>query len=363
MLNDNARRAWLIFIALTGFVVGFAFTLRPQLVRETPQKVEGGSLLRDAARAVVIGRAAETAQRAARWSRPVAFRRALEQLRAAGEAETAVRLAGEVAVTPAERAVQQAMLRDQLLAGVGAAPSGDEMSGRTAELYRQALELDPNFDSADPMKLNALGYFLAEHGKSRAEFETAERLTRGALKLWSEVLDQMAPDNPRRLLYEYYRAQLARDSLAWALFKQERYDEAQREQERAVRTAQQVAARSQLRVAADLYYHLGAIYRAQDRFDAARRQFLTALHEDPEHEEARRALEAMGGLPGEEEDAPDGSLPFGHPPLDESPHGGSPFDGSPFEDSPDGGGEFEIPGQSEALPVRWRKRAAPAGTI
>jgi tetratricopeptide (TPR) repeat protein len=345
MKPENLRSVWLPALAVLAFAVTFALNLWPLLSTQTAlpagEAAPDSSLLRGAARAVLIGRAENTAQLAARWGRRDAYLRALKELRSAGAAEAAVTLAGEVAVGPAERAVQAAMLRGQL---PGAAET-DGMSGRAAELYQRALRLDPDFASADPMKLNALGYFLADRGRTRQEFQTAEHLTRRAVRLWSTVLDQMEPDNPRRLIYEYYRAQLGRDSLAWALFKQGRYDEAEREQEEAVTTARRVAARAGLPVQADLYYHLGEIYRKQGRFEAARRQYRAALETDSDHEPSLRALEELGDAPDEgvpggsdpqqpapDESTPDGDAPGGEfpAPPDPSPPGQSPLDQSPL---------------------------------
>src|SRR5690606_21786187 len=136
-------------------------------------------------------------------------------------------------------------------------------------------------------------------------------------------------------------AQLARDSLAWALFKQGRHEEARREQEQAVIVARRVAALTggSVRISADLYYHLGEIYRELGRYQDARRQFRAALSEEGNHAESLRALEELGGSPGESTPLPD------LPPV---PGEGMPDD-EPFDDDP-----FDIPLKPDVVPVIWK---------
>ena len=59
----------------------------------------------------------------------------------------------------------------------------NDLENQAAQKYRQALKIAPNFPSQDATLLNALGYFLADRGTSPADFQTAEKLTRAALKL------------------------------------------------------------------------------------------------------------------------------------------------------------------------------------
>jgi len=331
-MGERRHFSALAAIAIIAFLCTFALSLWPAISSSAPPNkasLKNGSPLHNAAWAVLVGDAEKSARVAARWDRRDEYLNSLETLRKAGAAETAVQVAGETAVGPAERAVQNAMSRDATLNQAGGKPS-DGMSGRSAELYRKALRLDPQFHCDDPMKLNALGYFLAERGKTKEEFQTAEKLTRRAVKLWGEVLGQMGKDNPRRVIYEYYRAQLARDSLAWSLFQQGRYDEAEREQTEAITTTRRVSAKLGVPVQADLYYHLGEIYRKQDRFDDARKQYRLALEVDKKHEPSWRALESLGDA-HEDEAAPPEEIPD--------------------EDEPDD--ETEVPEKSPIIPAKF----------
>jgi tetratricopeptide (TPR) repeat protein len=182
---------------------------------------------------------------------------------------------------------------------------------RSAAQYRSAQRLTPKFDSEDPTLLNALGYFLAERGQTPDDFREAERLTRRALQLHDKLLtppsvDVDAPpiDTPtaRRALEDWARrgGQAAnefsrantRDSLAWALFRQKRFEEAAREQERAVRDAQNSHREAGQPMPPELHFHLGEIYRALKREADARRQYEQAVRLDPD-DPSRSALEEL----------------------------------------------------------------------
>lgn len=95
----------------------------------------------------------------------------------------------------------------------------------------------------DAHQLNSLGYMLADKGQYPQQFVAAEALTRQALKIYDQNLDSFrAGATPSRALIRAVnqakssRAAI-RDSLAWALFRQGRYEEALAEQEKAVAEA------------------------------------------------------------------------------------------------------------------------------
>jgi tetratricopeptide (TPR) repeat protein len=150
--------------------------------------------------------------------------------------------------------------------------------------------------------LNKLGYTLAEKGQHKEQFVAAETLTRRAVKLLDETLESLEqiaatrPDVARALSQvEFSRANI-RDSLAWALFRQGRYDEALIEQERALdealssgRGPTNIPQAEMNRSLVELHYHMGEIYRALRRLDEARAQYERAQKIDPSH-----ALSAQG---------------------------------------------------------------------
>lgn len=187
--------------------------------------------------------------------------------------------------------------------------------------YRRALELSPDgeFSSRDPDLLNALGYFLADKGSSRDDFERAERLARQALKEQDKALSEareQGEDSTEFLSARYSRSN-TRDSLAWALFKQAQanagdprrasqlLEQAQREQQAAVDEARQSlsalkdsALASPPSMSAELLYHLAMILRAQSsgplasaHESQARDLLREAVALDPQFHAAREALE------------------------------------------------------------------------
>lgn len=257
------------------------------------------SVLRSAARAVLIGRAYDRALWAAERGDIAAFGMAHSELRRLGAASEALTLVQRVALSPAEEAVARALAPELSVAelaeytSTGRVPASVEQ--RMARQYRRALQLSPQFDSLDPVKLNALGYFLAEHGTTADDFKTAERLTRAALRLLDEAMTQeeQRGDDALRLLA--LRAAV-RDSVAWALFRQQRLAEALIEQRRAVAEAEAGARKGADAVTAEFYFHLGEIHRALGQLDEARDQYQKALKADPKDNASRRALQAVEPL-------------------------------------------------------------------
>ena len=127
---------------------------------------------------------------------------------------------------------------------------------------RAALQVAPK----DPELLNALGYTLADRGTTPAELNEAVELTLRAVKL--------TPGNPMTL-----------DSYGWALVKQGKdLAGAKRALQEAVDLASDEA---------ELRYHLGVAHGRSGENDAARIELRRALWLQPDHREARAALDAL----------------------------------------------------------------------
>lgn len=248
------------------------------------------AVLQAAARSFLTGQAYDRTVIAARNSDDAALSAAQQELRLIDP-----RLA-------AEQAVQSAVRLEMLAQRESDKQRAARLQEQAAAKYREALALAPDFDSSDPDLLNALGYFLAERGTSASDFVTAEKLTRRSLEIWNEIVSNTEsswiPGTSTLLANQkFVRALTARDSLAWALFRQGKYAEAKNQQETAVREVEANAAAAGQPMSADLYYHLGEIYRALKQPEKARGQFQKALKAQPDHELTLRALKKMPARP------------------------------------------------------------------
>lgn len=254
-------------------------------------------VLRAAARAALIGKFYDRALWAAEQGHKAAFRAAHGELQRLGAKSEALAVAQRMALSPAEEAIAKAISPQLSLAEyvqlifTGRLPAN--LDERAAQQYRLALRLSPQFDSLDPLKLNALGYFLAERGTTAEDFAEAERLTRAALRLLDEALAQQEKRGGTAPLVEEMRANV-RDSVAWALFRQGRLNEALREQQRAVKEAKDSEAKGATAVSAEMYFHLGEMLRALGHLAEARAQYQAALKADPNHLLSRQALQSIG---------------------------------------------------------------------
>ena len=183
------------------------------------------------------------------------------------------------------------------------------MRAQSALKYRAALAFLPSGTRENqiikerklaPETLNALGYFLASRGTTRADFERAARLTRAALRGYDEVIQQLSSTDARRASLEAARAQGPQDSYAWALFKLGRFDEALKQQEQVLATLKRNAA-SGVEISADLPFHLGEIRRAQGNREgaiAAYQQALELVNDEELRAQIEAALTTLGvGLP------------------------------------------------------------------
>ena len=193
-----------------------------------------------------------------------------------------------------------------------------DLETQATQKYRRALEIAPGFPSRDPNLLNALGYFLADRGTSNEDFQTAEKLTRASLKLLDAQIAQTenAPlSGPLLAMQKFNRAQTARDSLAWALFRQKKFAAARKEQIAAVNEAQAGAATVNQTLSPDLYFHLAEIERALKNKPAAIANYQAALKIDPDHKPSLKGLLSLTGSTP----SPAPALPAPNPPpLDDS---------------------------------------------
>ena len=203
-----------------------------------------GSGLRDAARGVAAGRAFDDALLAARRDDDAAFESATERLARSG------------------------------------APKVASLSG--------ALAVSRWLGEAE--SLNNLGYPLAENGRSMKAFVRAEELTRRSLAYWDKIIASQ-PEKSRDLpTLRFNRELAAHDSLAWALFRQKRFEEALREQQFAVAVATENAPKTPgVSIGlADMNYHLGKIHQALGHTAEAQNAFAQALKLRPDHPDAKR---------------------------------------------------------------------------
>lgn len=247
-----AKRTYLLLLAAgTSFLAGCSPST-------------GASARRDPVRGVassfLAARAFDRAQVAIQRDDSGALERAGRELRRASSAGFTPRLNGAFA----SQLANQAGLSDQM----ANLSRGEEMIQRLEDSegkYRAALAFAPEKSpektlSADT--LNALGYFLAERGTTQADFERAVVLTRAAYRTWPKSAGMLS------------RAQGPQDSLAWALFKLGRWDEARALEEQVWDVSRGMGATG---ISAEIPFHLGEIYRALGLREKARETYRQAM--------------------------------------------------------------------------------------
>jgi len=340
-LNDNVRH-WLLAAAvlagLAGAVVGQQYLDRVWEPLPAPPTLKANQpppgVLWHAARASAVGNAYNRARDAARNADRAALADAMDdlrQLKAASRAEP-------LALAAAEELVSQAGMLDMQAQNLKGAQA-KSMQAQAALQYREAQRLSPRFASSDPNLVNSLGYFLAERGSTPADFREAERLTRRSLQIYDEQIKRLEDEEDAEFASKVFSRANTRDSLAWALYRQRRYEEALREQQQAIFEATLATKANAEPVPAELHFHLGEIYRALKRWDQAREQYDTALELKPEYSEAQQALKQLPTqgsktpsampqkkapkerktLPLPQVPAPDNSPPHNSPPDDVEP--------------------------------------------
>ncbi|HEX8551290.1 MAG TPA: hypothetical protein VF681_07005 [Abditibacteriaceae bacterium] len=238
-------------------------------------------LVRDVARAILTARADEQTRSALRSGDDAKLRAAIDEAARldtqnnAGKntlsgAALRLRTAEDLVVAGVRAEIG---IKDSPMAAIRVAQSD------AAANHRRALAISPDFPSKDSQLLNALGYFLADRGTSREDFLKAEKFTRRAVAL----LTSKTPDAGRAN---------TRDSLAWALFKLGRLEEAEKEQREAIREARETK-----NMGAELALHFGEILAKAGKKDEARAALKEAIAlpegEHDAHERARKLLQTL----------------------------------------------------------------------
>jgi tetratricopeptide (TPR) repeat protein len=142
-----------------------------------------------------------------------------------------------------------------------------QMEGLAGQRYRAALRWSPQFPSTDPLLLNSLGYFLADRGATKQDFELAAQLTGHAV----EILQQTVADNTKMGIYSQrwlnetrQQQAITQDSYAWALYKLKRFDEAETTQRQVLADAKSNGIKDDSTLA-ELWFHLAKILQAQGK--------------------------------------------------------------------------------------------------
>jgi tetratricopeptide (TPR) repeat protein len=268
----------------------------------TLESLRENAVLQNVARAVLTGKVFDRAAIAVRNNDENALQNATDELEKIDP------------LAAAEQLVKGALWLDVRAMNEKNPALKTELETQAAQKYRQALKIAPTFPSHDAMLLNALGYFLADRGTSPEDFQTAEKLTRAALKLLDAEIAEIegAPLSGTLLaIKKFERAQTARDSLAWALFRQKKFEAARKEQIAAINEAKANIPTGQ-KISADLYFHLAEIERALKNVPAAKANYEAALQVEPEHAPSLNGLHSLAG-------STPGPTPAPGAPPDEAP--------------------------------------------
>jgi membrane associated rhomboid family serine protease/Flp pilus assembly protein TadD len=170
-------------------------------------------------------------------------------------------------LTQAVNVLEQAVRREpgnwQLKAGLAMTLVEAHRAAEGAQLYEDILHQHPN----EPVILNALAYTYADN--LNTHLPQAIEMARRAV--------QLRPDEGAFW-----------DTLAWAYYRNNQLEEAVTAQERAAKLTGTMP---------EIRYHLGVMYQAQGRRDAALQEYRAALRGDPKLEPARAALEKLEHAP------------------------------------------------------------------
>lgn len=258
-----------------------------------------GNGFKNAIRGMAAGRAFDQAVLALRRDDDTGFLQAIERLKRAGTPQS-IQWARDLTLSRASAAVQRGWYYEMMAQGQPNAKK--KWEERAMEKYRLALKMAPDFPSQSSILLNQLGYPLADRGTTTEDFQNAEKLTRRAVELEEKEIArrQSGSSAGQENIGDLRRKQAAgpRDSLAWALFKLRRYDEALRESERAIADVKanppsSLLGRMEPDSLPELLYHLGAIHAALGHKEKARAAFDEALSRQPDHALAKAARAAL----------------------------------------------------------------------
>jgi len=240
-------------------------------------------ILKNAARAVLLGKTFDRATIARRNGDDKALLAAADELKKIDPLSAAEQLVAVASQLDGQAQISPDQSRKKIL------------TAQAAQKYRQALRISPDFPSRDASLLNALGYFLADRGQSKTDFQTSERLTRKAVKLWDDLVAKVedAPLSGSILAARKFMRAITRDSLAWALFRQKKFEAARAEQKMAVKEAEETAPEMGEKVSADLYFHMAEIERSLKNIPSAKSNYQSALKVEPDHAPSQRALDSL----------------------------------------------------------------------
>lgn len=225
--------------------------------------------VRGVASSFLAARAFDRAQVALRRDDNAALERAGRELRRASSAGFTPRLSGAFA----SQLANQAGLSGQL-AGLSRGEEMIDLLQDSERKYRAALAFAPEKapeKTLDAVTLNALGYFLADRGTTKADFERAAVLTYAAYRAWPLGKGTDAGAKGAGVLS---RAQGPQDSFAWALFKLGKWNEARVLQEQVWDLSRGMGASD---VTGEIPFHLGEIYRALGQKEKARDAYYQAM--------------------------------------------------------------------------------------
>lgn len=233
------------------------------------------NLLRAAAAAYLQGKAEDAIADATRRGDPRGLAEANASMEAAAHAMEDPTAVAEAVI---QQAAQQAA--DSSRAD-GSNVNSSEVDEAVDLSFRSALRIQPKLaqTSNNAEALNALGYHLADLGKTQEDFQTAEKLLRRAVHLRDAAMQEMPINSVERNFAAIDRAIGPLDSLAWALYKQGRFPEARQLEEEAVRTP--TTDSSQRPGRSEVLFHLGEIYRALKEYRKASSEYEAALNSDP----------------------------------------------------------------------------------
>lgn len=223
-------------------------------------------MLRQVARAYLIGTTYDQALIAAREEDARALRGTMNRL----EELNATDVSEDLQLDQAEQQVRDAEAIDLRAQKMQNPARSRQIEAYATQDYRAALRWSPDFPSQDPELLNAVGNFLADQGTSPHDFQLATQLTSRALVLLGQTITANQklgiPQHPWMDQLEQQQA-ITRNSLAWALYKTQHFNEAETTQRQAL--AQAKASGLNDEALADLWFHLAEILQAQKRNDEA----------------------------------------------------------------------------------------------